>query len=265
MSRPWLTVLTCPERLEYLAATLESLRLAGAEALDADRFVFVDGDPGAVAAPGWQVVGVDPQGARLGTKAALLAVMRTAARSGADHLIYTEDDVAYCRNALTAIERIGCPDDLGFVTHCDIKRVGVNAGMTEAPGYDPGSGPGEVGHWGNQCLYIPGRSLEIMLSAPEPEWAADKSSDILLGIMLASPAAPCVSYGAFVPSLAQHVGARSLVMPGIGVHGWGRDANTFPGEEFDALSLDLANNRRSVAVLPRQMSVQDRLRLRFSP
>jgi hypothetical protein len=228
--RPWLTVLTCSKRPEYLGATIASLDRAGARAFRGERIVFVDGDASGIKAPGWRICQLHPD--RLGVKEASFAVLRTAARAGVPHLIYTEDDCVYTRGAIRAIAEIPIPSDVGFLSYCDIKGVAREPGITVAPGYDYTAEWGRGGHWGNQCVSIPGRSLPRLLTGRLTDWTLPaRASDILLGMLYEK-------YGVFYPSLAQHVGDRSLVQDaGSNLTMPNRVSAHFPGVDFDAATL----------------------------
>lgn len=263
---PWLSMLTCPDRREYVEATMASLKHAGIDSFKGKKKLFVDGPTDGYAYPGWDVETLSRPEApdkRLGTKEALLTIMRRTAQAGAPYLIYTEDDILYSKNAVPAIQRIEVPDDLAFLVFCDIKDVGKKPGITETPGYDFEGVQGEGGHWGNQLMKLPLRSLKMLVDHYPPEWGYAFASDVLIGIMMATPPAKCRAYGVFSPSLAQHVGARSLVAPGATVVGWGRNASNFQGEDFDCLSIDFDKVQRHLALLPRQMRTEDKMRLRF--
>lgn len=242
-----MTVLTSPKRREYFAATMASIRHAGGDKFRGDKVVFIDGTNVLTesdwkwyqdtAGLDWQLRSTDEHGDAIGTKPSMLSILHAA--RGATRLIYLEDDVALCKNAILFSARVHIPGHLAFISLCDIKNVAPLPGFTECPGYDYEAPTGEGGHWGNQMLIIPGSSLAYLHSSVSlPDWdLSTKASDIMLGISLATGPAPWKEFGVFSPSLAQHVGDRSLVNPLATVHGWGRDSLTWPGANFDALTL----------------------------
>jgi hypothetical protein len=273
----WLTVLTCPARREYFAATIASLRWAGSDKFTGEKIVFIDGTTQLSdedwawyreAAPGWSFRSTSPDGASIGTKPAMLSLLHQAAEAAVERLVYCEDDILCSKNAIPAILRLKGHDRLAFVSFCDIKNLGFKPGLTEAPGYDFAGPSGQGGHWGNQMLLLSGKALQYLRSTTEmPDWGISipnlgqdwpkkpedialgkKASDIMLGISLALPPAPWAKYGIFTPSLCQHIGERSLVNPVATANGFGRDSLTWPGTDFDALTLNLEDPEHHEAI-----------------
>ncbi len=293
-----LSILTCTKRRDYLPATVASLERAGALAFDGDRVIYVDGDAMGYAFPGWRVEGL-PLGplhrpdtnelsdGLLGTKQALLEVMRRAWVDGIEMLYYGEDDVAYALNAVPFM--IGMAegpsmDGLGFQTFCDIKQIAVHQGLTTMIGYDFDSPrPGEGGHWGNQALAIPRRTLEHIVQPDPPAWKeflakihygkpdTFYASDVYIGVIATAPPSTCSEYGVVYPSPAFHSGNASLVLPGAKVVGrdggppWGRQTHSYPGDDFDMMQFAwmFRGAPRQRGELPREYSDEKRLRLRF--
>lgn len=284
-----------PERREYFAATIKAINECGGRDFPGRRVVFIDGGNQLspeewlwyeeAAGPGWHFEMTDPHGDLIGTKPSMLSLLHKVALAGATWLLYMEDDLRLSKNAITAACRYAetMPPQLAFTSFCDIKNAAPLDGVTECPGYDFEGPTGEGGHWGNQMLVIPGAALQFLESVTtlpdwgikipphERSWPKDwtdivvgrKASDIMLGISLALAPSPWLKYGVFSPSLAQHIGARSLVNPKATVYGWGRDTLTWKGEEFDALTLNL-NAPEFHEVVPHWKADQKtRLQLRF--
>lgn len=268
--KPLLSVLTHPARRDYFAATMASVRAAGGD--EYSRTVFIDGQGSlspsdhdwyrAVAGPGWSFAATHPSGEAIGTKSSMLAVLHAAA--GSERLIYLEDDIVLCKNAISFVARYEMPLDVAFVSFCDIKNAAPRPGLTVCPGYDYDAPMGQGGHWGNQMLLIPGRSLRFLRDAVAlPDWGdARIASDIMLGISLATGPAPWRTYGIYSPSLAQHVGERSLVNPNAVARGFGRDTLTFPGTAFDAMTLAMDPPRQPVVPL-HLADAKTRIQIRF--
>lgn len=241
MGLPWLTMLTCTERADYFVDTLNNLGPAGADTFPGKKKIYVDGSfvdhhhYATYARSGWEVNTISPKGL-VGTKEALLYIMREAASADAEYLLYFEDDVQPCKNAVTFMERFEVPSHLGFITFCDIKHLGIKPGITEVPGWDTTKKNNYAGHWGNQALKVPLRSLKVMLEHKIPPDHGKYASDVVLGLMTAMP--PKASgYGVFNPSVVQHTGIRSLVAPTMKWNPYGRLALSYPGSSFDALTL----------------------------
>lgn len=290
-----MTVLTCPARREYFAATMASINAAGANEFLGEKIVFIDGTDqftqddwnwyANTAGSGWDLrcTSLAPLSPAIGTKPAMLHVLHEAAKAEASWLLYMEDDILLSKNAIRAVVSMNYPKHLAFVSFCDIKNVAPLTGITECPGYDFEGPTGEGGHWGNQMLVIQGEALSyLQASTTMPDWnitlpdhraswpksAADivlgkKASDIMLGISLACPPAPWSRYGVFSPSLAQHVGERSLVNPKATVSGWGRDSLTWRGEDFDSLSTELRSPKLHEAIPHWKMGPKMKMQIRF--
>lgn len=238
----WVTVLTSPARPHYVRDTLR--RLDGAGASSFRRQIFVDGPSWKVEPlPGWEVRQCTFNGSPMGSAASSAAVLAAAADEGAEKLLYFEDDVIPCRNAVTAMSKWRIPPDVGFLAFCDIKNLG-NArggpGIIRAPG-GPWKRDGD-GFWGSQAVVVPRRSLDDIQAIPHHQrprwrrslWPYRNASDVQMGLMLASPPG---TYGVIFPSLVDHVGDVSAVNPEWRLTHANRRPHNFPGEDFDALTL----------------------------
>lgn len=243
----WVTVLTTPARPQYLHDTLDRLDAAGAAAFQ--RVVFFDGQIQGrrlfeISHPGWELLQCHPEGLPLGSAAASFEAMEAAAILGADRLLYFEDDVVPCRNAVTAMARWPIPPDCGFVAFTDIRGLGTGRpSLVRAPG-GPWKKDGD-GFWGSQAVAIPRASLDHIKSFPTHQrdswrrslWPFRNASDVQMGLLLASASAPASLYGVVSPSLVNHIGDVSAVNPGWALGQPYRSPANFAGEEFDALSL----------------------------
>jgi hypothetical protein len=232
-----ITVLTTPRRPQYLAATLAGLDAAGARD-HAPRWVCVDGEImpvllARVVPSGWGVVSV---GIGNGSRVSLQRVCELARRQpGGGDLLYFEDDLAACRNAVTAWERIAVPPDCGFLAAFDHKNLarGFEPRILRVASDDPTVGP----YCGNQAIKIPGRTLaHLVQQSTAGNFGNSRlfGSDVWLGHHAASAAAPWKVAGILAPSLFQHVGAASSIHP----H-WKLADRTAQNwrQDFDALTL----------------------------
>lgn len=239
----WVTVLTTPARPQYLSDTLDRLDAAGARAFR--RIVFVDGAAiGYQLCNGWELRQCFTDGKPKGSAAASAVVLEAAADQGADRLLYFEDDVVPCRNAVRAIAHWPIPDDCGFLAFCDLRGIGTGRpSLIKAPG-GPWKKDGD-GFWGSQAVAIPRRSLDHLASVPAAQrgswrrglWPHRNASDVQMGLMFASSPAPAALYGLVSPSLVNHIGDHSAVDSTWRLHQANRTPANFAGEEFDALAL----------------------------
>jgi hypothetical protein len=246
-------VLTTPRRPQFLAATLRGLDAAGAQQLQ--RLLCVDGPLQEilklrVVPAGWEIesIGTGDQGTQVACRAACAAYAR---RGGADDLMYFEDDVLPCRNAVAGLAKIPVPDDCGFLAafaniigqrrfHPSKQATPGEPAIIRQAADDPDLHG--TGHWGNQALKIPRRTVEHLVRQLPTYYAVSRratgrmlfGSDKWIGQHAASAGAPWHVYGLISPSLFQHVGARSA----IGAH-WKLDGRTSPSwrADFDALTL----------------------------
>lgn len=208
---PWISVLTTPARPEYLRDTLASIDDAGGRHFRGNRVVFVDGridDVPAVPA-GWVKMTTGGPAAR-GSRRAMWKVLNFAALARVPYLLYFEDDVRLCRNAIDAMAGLVVPTGVAFIAMLNQKKgVSERHGIHCRRADDPANAPG---HWGSQALKIPLRSLRAFERRhTEPINGWPYSSDVWLGSQLATRKSAEHHYGILVPSLVRHVGARSTI------------------------------------------------------
>jgi hypothetical protein len=236
MIAPWLTVLTTPARTEYLLDTLASILEGGGHRFVGSRIVFVDGDPNAVPAVprGWTklTTGAGPRGNRR----AMWKILNLAAIARVPYLLYFEDDVRLCRNAIAAMSAIAVPPGVAFLTFLQQQWVPAERGIHCRRADDPKIGHG---YWGNQALKIPLRSLrtfERRHTEPINQWLY--ASDVWLGEQLASRGSAEHHYGIVQPALVRHVGVRTTIpgQEGQTIDGHRAGLN-YAGDDFDAARL----------------------------
>lgn len=222
----WVSVLTCAKRGDYLAETIASLERAGAALANA-RKLFVDGPiEGFVGRfPGWDVVSVSPTAAR-GARLAQLEILKAAHAAGVQLLLYFEDDVRVCKNAIRAMQEIGVPPPLGLVTYCDLRWDGRPLELVAFPGLLHDHNTLDQGFLGCQAMAFPARTLERAVSFVPPAWLANdpNNCDTQTGLL--------VDAWGVLDSLAEHIGVNSAILgrewPKMRVvRGW-------RGEDFDA-------------------------------
>jgi hypothetical protein len=223
MTHAAISVLTCPAlRGQYLERTIASIDRAGGADFEGPKVIHIDGGGDIPRFAGWSVESLSGQ--RAGARKAMVAIMKAAAGARVATLLYFEDDVILCKNAIRAMLEIGVPQPLGFVTYCDLAwHPCPPLELAAFPGC-PTNQPVPIdGFVGCQALALPLRTLERFVE-PLPDWIDRNNCDATIGQI-----AEC--YGV-VDSLANHVGTQSAIM-GLAyerlrvVRGW-------RGEDFDA-------------------------------
>ncbi len=240
-----IVVLTTPRRPQFLGRTLLELDRAGAAGQQ--RIVCVDGAVQdilrlRVLPRGWEVVSIGT-GNAANTQIAFHGVcVEIDRRPGTDDVLFFEDDIVPCRNAVTGFGLIPVPDHCGFLAAFDHRNVlrSPSPRLLLVAADDPSGPQGSWGFWGNQALKIPRRTIEHLTKQRTDRTYLPGvrsrlyGSDVWLGDHAASRHAPWQVYGLLAPSLFQHIGAVSAV----GTH-WslqGRTAANFRAD-FDALTL----------------------------
>jgi hypothetical protein len=249
MATPWLTVLHHPRRPDYLQQTLKDLERAGARWLaNTGQLILqivVDGNPDDVSAPpGWGKISIG--NGEQGIRRALQNVLKAAVEAQADHLLYFEDDVVGCKNAVLALQQIPVHPLTGFLVACNNTR-GLTA-VKHHPYLSLVEADGVLcpkGFWGSQALKIAGRALQHLAKIKIPPFEQPNSGDVWLGQHAATQAAPWKRFGVLSPSLFQHVGFQSLAWPGRPLDPLENRAADDFDPEFDALMIaDLYRNNK---------------------
>ena len=153
-------------------------------------------------------------------------ILRRAANvHGFTALTLLEDDVVLAKNALDYIATAKIDDDLAFISWfsvetCEVPRVPPILVCYPALGY-----------MFNQCITFPARTVhELLASDALKNWNEVHGADRIYEKVF-----PEKLVAVHYPSLVQHVGGQESLV-GNNSHGL-RVSPTFPGEDFDALSL----------------------------
>jgi hypothetical protein len=237
---PWLSVVTTPSRLRYLADTLEHLDThGGADHFLGNKVICVDGAMANVPRrDGWSMLPVGARdGSAVGTRRGMWKILHLAALAKAPYVIYCEDDIRCSRLAVVAISLLSVQPGVGFYTFFNAKE-----GLPSVPGIhcrkadDPKNAPG---HWGSQCLKIPFRSLRKFADPKtEPKDEYRFAGDVWLGEQLATARSVEHYYGIVLPALVRHIGAETTIpvlkRQGMPPHRLGLN---YAGDGYDAMML----------------------------
>lgn len=211
-------VFAIPGREATTAATLEALDgPGGGSKLMCDRILFWTGlTPPVPAPPGWITVH-NAHGER-GSIAALSDFWKMLDTVGDRDLVFLEDDVMPCRNALPYMVAWASP----YVTHF-FNGSRVAHGVRKLP-------PG--GFEFSQTIKIPARIVAKLRANPPTSKGPRDGWDLAIGRQLAKLGEPLYQHR----SLVQHVGFQSMWNPGNNL-AKRLPAQDFPGPDFDALTL----------------------------
>jgi hypothetical protein len=247
-------VSTCPRPggVVYLPGTLSSLDAAGARFFT--RVVFSDGRLPVGVACAWPYI--ETENAVRSPRNNLQAAIRMADEVGAERLLFFEDDVVACKNAVLAMAALEFPRDAAFVSFHDIKetRDGRRPELLQVPvrGFDG------RGLWGSQALAFPRRAIRQLR---DKDFFSVRQDDLRVGSDrsledLTLPFSP--SYRLHVPSLVNHVGRASAAHPETPPQK--RETRNYLGDDFDAACLmraEAARRRDLLLVMtsPRQGGV----------
>lgn len=241
-SAPTIAVLTCDRpRAFYVGETIMQIDKEGGKGLV--RRLYVDGTESFVESlklklrpfggDSWEIVRL---GEKLGSTEAMRRLLVHSTKIGRD-LLFFEDDLMLCRNAVTRMIAQRVPEDIGIVTFFDMKEVPPGAG----PGLyrTPAEGKQGTGFWGAQCLKFPFETLRHLADRnwdEESRGGSKMASDILMGrILTKHPQRK--NLAVHIPNLVEHVGHASACFPGLSLTPRWRRATNFLGRDFDALSL----------------------------
>jgi hypothetical protein len=222
------SITTCPRSASYVEETALALAREGAAGC-AIRLVVVDGRQ-APELPGWDVR-LGPSTTPQGVRATMWRAFGYALTAGADRLIYCEDDIVPCKNAIRWIQALDVPDDGAFVDFHDMELGATAHGLHPVSAF----GPRDTGYYGNQCMLFPRRTLEwLVRQDPQRVRNVDppNHADAVLGHLLARSVWP--RYYVHLPRLVRHVGAVSAAHPARDA---GPETRGYPGDDFDALTL----------------------------
>ncbi len=237
-----IAILTCDRSKGfYLPQTAKQIDAQGGRQLT--RRVYVDGEQDEArrisrrlrqsgVPSAWDVI---PLGPRAGSTEAMRRLLVHASETSAD-LLFFEDDLAFCRNAVTHMVQQKIPPSVGILSFFDMKEVNKGA----APGLyrRPPTGGDGMGLWGAQALKFP---AEVVAWLATEDWyqlrfgTTRMASDQYMGALVARHEKRN-RMAVHIPNLVQHIGHSSACFPGLGLKTW-RRATNFAGREFDALAL----------------------------
>ena len=172
---------------------------------------------------------------RLSVRNNLWAAFRHAVDRDSSRLLYFEDDVIPCLNAVERMATITIPDDCSLITFHDTKEHAPNTarGLYR---HDPYGDDGQ-GFCGCQAMAIPRRMLDYLITCdPFTVWKSlpQKHGDQVLGYFIDK--SPWPRFATHVPSLVKHVGEVSIAHPSAPLS-TRRGTVNFAGDRFDALGL----------------------------
>ena len=222
------SVITAPRLTDanYLPATLAALQ----KQLSSETIPLVTADAYLPEIPpGWKLQS-HPARERRGSRLQMRAVFEAFIESGAERLLYCEDDIIPCRNLVEYARRVEIPDAWPLVSFFD-PRIGEEWQKARL------IAPLPVRRFlYTQCFVTRRETVEKLLAfdftaQPQRIRGLNGSDSMLRGFFFRLN---IKAYGAQIPNLVTHVGDDSIVMRG---KTYVKGATRSPGADFDCLSL----------------------------
>lgn len=197
-----------PQDVNYLDETIFNLDKEGADFADV-RTLHVDkkGHDLENVYSGWHLKFEQCSGIR----AMMWSVFAQAIHLGVDRLLFCEDDIRVCKNAIRYMLSLEIPGGAAFIDFYDMREAKLRnlstAGLHKQKCHD--------NYWGNQCMLFPVRTLKWLVQCNPfaiHKWELPSHADHCLGHFLAQ--SPWKEYQFHLPRLVQHVGDVSAAHPG---------------------------------------------------
>lgn len=229
-----LAITTCPrpQQASYFEATFESILKNGSDLID-HKIVLSDGPFPHPQRSDWKYV-IRTEGPT-SVRNNLWDAFRYAHMENACRLLYFEDDIELCRNAIRRMATITIPPDVAFMSFHDVKEAPP---LTPAGIYRvPAAGRDGNGFWGAQAMVFPQRTLAYLapLDPFEPRrwrdsWKrhGDRVLEHYVGL------SPWPHYAVHIPCLVKHLGEISIAHPGKPLQL--RPTSNWRGAQYNALS-----------------------------
>lgn len=228
-----IVIQTCPGRERFLNTTIKGMLSSGLPAEIEGWTTFVDGHVNNAALTHGAVGLWDkPQG----NLKSFIEIMRNAYRYSepGDRILFFEDDLSFCKNAIARMLATGVPDACAFTSFFDMKEFfpGTPSDLYRVPL----AGIDGRGFWGLQAVLFPHETVQAFLESPIPMKKTEtlkSHSDMVLVDALQTR---YDSYAAHVPCLVQHEGADASAIWGFSEHEINRRATNYR-ERLDAATL----------------------------
>jgi hypothetical protein len=183
--------------VSYLGNTIKGVEASGGWPVD-NRFLMMDGPYHHEDTHGWDRVDLPTR--QMATRARW-ALFREALQRGADFLTVLEDDVTFCRNAMTKIRTTTVPPALAFISwfSSGIRPEHESPGtyVIPVPGYQ----------WAQAMTFSAATLVKLTGCHLNFNGLGPNTPDSMLGVLL-----PAAFYARISPSIIQHVGERSVVV-----------------------------------------------------
>jgi len=228
---------TCHGREKHLWAMLQSLVESGYPSQEIERLtICVDGDASVVdGGTPFDVVQLSRQSK--GNLRTFMAIMSRAFAEGqpGDRMLFFEDDISFCKNALTRMLRVGVPSGCAFTTFFDMKEFfpGTPYGLYRVPL----QGVDGRGFWGLQAVMFPHETVKAFHESVVPAQQAEKLKSHSDMVLVKALGAQYESYCGHVPCLVEHEGATDSAIWKFDEHEINRRATNYRHGGFDAASL----------------------------
>lgn len=227
-----LVLMTCKRSgRSFVEGTITQIMREGGELFDKLVLLFdgpvVTPDVAPEILEKWEVHQIDEDNNRGHLVAGWTAVC-IGEKLGAEKTVIMEDDILICKNSIARMLRADVPSDVSLISFFDADRVipGAKHGIWRH---------GARSFSSSLCMVLPRRVARwISLQNPEDHGSCNAMDQFLARTLAKSPW-PVV--GTHIPNLVEHIGDVSSVWSNESLR-QGRVSNNFPGEHFDAMSLD---------------------------
>lgn len=221
--------------VSYLSETLGSLWLAGAGlASKSGRVVFSDGPPPKEFeehSERWSMEVTSME--RSSSRTNLWAAIRMAAREGVERLIYFEDDVIACQQAIERMVTVPILNKTGLVTFHDYKEI--EAGKPDGLYVVPITGRYATGFWGLQSVVFSWGGIQTLAKRDPFSVYTElrkNNGDRTVEKFLNDSRYDKIQV--HVPALVRHTGEHSIAHPGKPLVQ--RQSPHYRGDDFNAMT-----------------------------
>lgn len=203
-------------RENYLINTITSLENAGAleSHFDLKRYIYyISPNDEIPRFPKWETVHCrrDLAGSTKDTWEVFYFAWQNCNLGYSEKVLFFEDDIIAGINAVRLMHQLNVPERCALTTYFDQRRVNQSRYPTIIE--TPANSFDGRGHWGNQAMVFPARTIKWLAERAIPQYEQVNFSDVALGRELMKSPWPKIAH--FGPTMFKHVGEISLANAGM--------------------------------------------------